>query len=266
MQRYFPAKTALLLIAIHMSTAAYGQSDTAGIRYIKPKRLDDTCSNQSKNRSDEARLLWYRGKWLAAPNGYINPWEISRGEEKFRMEDYLRALARNSARSGFDPKTGTFNPRLVTSFSRSVGFSFWWPSRDPVACNLGSNSPLTVQRAENDSESYIVQFQIEQTDISSSEGPRSTRDFRNLESLRRSTFFQEYNNGDMLAFLNCSTGRACDGWVWDKTIDISIFIFFAEHPHQSDPENFWVAPATASFDFVKQWLSEGSSRVQSMTR
>ena len=77
---------------------------------------------------------------------------------------------------------------------------------------------------------------------------------------------QEYNKGDMLAFLTCSAGRACDGWVWDKTVDISIHIFFAEHPRQSDPENFWVAPATASFDFVKQWLSEGTSKVQSMSR
>jgi hypothetical protein len=81
---------------------------------------------------------------------------------------------------------------------------------------------------------------------------------------------EEYNiyddDGDLAVMLRCAafigklapSNRGCNGWVWQRSSELSIFLAFPADQGQLGTEQRWRAPVGGAIKLAKNWRGNGA--------
>lgn len=239
-------------------------------------------------RLDAKSYHWQRGVWFQMPYGYKNPWSpFDPHTSANNLDSYKRSLHNSRAR-GFDRSTGKYNPDLVEGSIFSPWFSFWMPSLRYVERDLGEpigGRPCEAGRSPPTEANYVVRFKIDWPFLEGSRASKPARRFRNSEkriletgrATSQDSRWQEhslngaitgyksyiiYSNVDDLSVkLRCSPYRGekkpinplCNGWVWNKKLNLLLYILFPSDRGQDGTKELWRTPVEAAIKLTKNW-------------
>jgi hypothetical protein len=244
-------------------------------------------------RLDAPSWYWKQGVWFKMPFGYQNPWP--KQSYALAVTDKQRYMATLSTMNykGFDPKTETYDPELVTGEGIDGQFAFSMPGLRYVERDQWYSPafrPCEAGRPASSENDYVVRFHIDWPFLPGFEDSYLSRRFRfaaedlkntgrvseqEMKSAEHSrngpiSGSKEYNiyddDGDLAVMLRCTAfvGKSaplnpgCNGWIWQRSSQLSIFLAFPADQGQFGTEKRWIAPVGGAIKLAKDWQANGA--------
>lgn len=235
---------------------------------------------------------WDMGTWFRMNFGFFNPW-AGRPVDRIMIDRdlYTEWLASNPL-LGYDPATGQYDATLIPPVDTLHSqFAFWMPTLRPVERDRWTSvhlRPCEAGRPRPTWDDYVVAFYIDWPFQPGSEAAWSARPFivaeerlskgqrLRLQGHRNSehsldgpiTGTQYYyvfsDDGDLAVHLSCNAflpadiekNPICAGYVWQRSLDLALFIKFPSDRGQLGRDERWREPVMAAISLITSWRIE----------